>query len=90
MRKTLATVALAGFIVLLTAGFGLAESAAGVQNFPYFHLGALLIGGLVIVSLRMKYEGIYMTEAMGAFALYTVLITIFTAPVVEMIRALVG
>ncbi len=91
MKKTLSTLALAGFVVLLTAGFGMAEyAAAGAQNFPYFHLGALIIGGLVIVSLRRRFEGIYMTEAMGAFALYTVLIAIFTAPVVEMIKSLVS
>ncbi len=91
MKKTLSTLALAGFVVLLTAGFGFAESAAaGAQNFPYFHLGALIIGGLSIVSLRKKYGKIYMSEAMGAFALYTVLVALTTAPVVDAIKTIVG
>ncbi len=91
MKKTLATTVLAGFVTLLTATFGFAEyAAAGRAEFPYFHLGALIIGGLIIVSLRSKFQKLYMTEAMGAFALYTVMIALFTSPVVEAIRALVS
>lgn len=91
MKRTLATVALAGFVTLLTATFGFAEyAAAGSAGFPYFHLGALIIGGLIIVSLRTKYQKLYMTEAMGAFALYTVMISLFTSPVVEVVRSLIG
>lgn len=91
MKKTLTTIILAGFVTLLTATFAFAEyAAAGVENFPYFHLGALIIGGLTIISLRRKYQKIYMTEAMGAFALYTVMVALTTAPVVEVVRTVVG
>jgi len=31
-----------------------------------------------------------MSEAMGSFALYTILIALFTAPVVNLIKGLVG
>jgi hypothetical protein len=91
MKKTLTTLMLAGFVILLTATFSFAEYAAtGAENFPYFHLGALIVGGLSIISLRKKYHKIYMTEAMGAFALYTVLIALFTNPVVGTIKMFVG
>jgi hypothetical protein len=91
MKKTVSTLIIAVFVVLLTGTFALAEyNAAGVNNFPYFHLGALIIGGLIIISLRSKYDKLYMSEAMGAFALYTVLIALFTAPVVELIKSTVG
>ncbi len=91
MKKTLTTIILAGFVTLVTATFGYAEYAAtGADQFPYFHLGALIVGGMIIVSLRKKYPKIYMTEAMGAFALYTVMIALFTAPVVDVIKAVVG
>jgi hypothetical protein len=91
MKKTMATFILAGFMILLTASFGFAEYAAtGADNFPYFHLGALIIGGMSIISLKKRYHKIYMTEAMGAFALYTVLIAIFTNPVVDAIKTVVG
>ena len=47
MKKTLATIGLAVFISLMTATFGLAEYAvSGNQNFPFFHLGALIVGGI--------------------------------------------
>ena len=91
MKKALTTIALAGFVTLLTATFGFAEYAAtGSSSFPYFHLGALVIGGLIIISLRAKYQQLYMTEAMGAFALYTFMIALFTSPVVDAVRTLVG
>jgi hypothetical protein len=91
MKKTLSTLIVAVFVVLTTATFAVAEySASGTSNFPYFHLGALIVGGMIIISLRHKYDKLYMSEAMGAFALYTVLIALFTAPVVELIRSTVG
>jgi len=78
-------------VVLLTATFGFAEYAvAGIGNFPYFQLGALIVGGLVIVSLKQKYERMYTQEAVGAFALYTVLVALFTNPVIDTLKGLVG
>lgn len=91
MKRILSTLIVAGFVVLATATFALAENVAtGGGNFPFFHLGALIIGGLIIISLKHKYEGLYMMEAMGSFALYTVMIALFTAPVVDLIKGLVG
>lgn len=91
MKRILSTLIVAIFVILGTATFGFAEyAAAGVSNFPYFHLGALIIGGMLIISLKHKYKGIYMTEAMGSFALYTVLIALFTSPVVDLVKNLVG
>ena len=57
MKKTLGTIAAATAVVLLTATFCFAEYAAGgVGNFPYFQLGCLIIGGLILVSLKRKYN----------------------------------
>ena len=84
MKKTIGTMAVAATVVLLTAGFSFAEyAAAGLGNFPYFQLGALIVGGLIIISLKHKYEKMYASETVGAFALYTVLIALFTNPVIE-------
>lgn len=91
MKKTLASLALSVFVVLTTATFGFAEyAAAGSSNFPYFQLGALVVGGLIIISLKQKYDKIYLGEAVGSFALYTIMVSLFTAPVVNMIKAMVG
>jgi FtsH-binding integral membrane protein len=91
MKKTLGTMMVTAAVVLLTATFSFAEFAvAGGNGFPYFQLGCLIVGGLVIVSLKHKYEKMYLNEAVGAFALYTVLMALFTNPVVEMVKNLVS
>jgi uncharacterized membrane protein HdeD (DUF308 family) len=91
MKKTIGTMMVAGLVVLLTGTFALAEYAvAGVNNFPYFQLGCLIVGGLVIISMKNKYEQMYTGEVAGAFALYTVLIALFTNPVIDAIKNMVG
>lgn len=91
MKRTLATTIVTAAVILLTATFGFAEYAAtGTANFPYFQLGCLIIGGLIIVSLKRKYEKMYVGEVVGAFALYTVLMALFTNPVIEAVKTLVG
>jgi hypothetical protein len=62
----------------------------GSGSFPFFHLGCLIIGGLIIVSLKKKYTKLYLSEAIGSFALYTVLVALFTAPVVDALKTLIN
>jgi hypothetical protein len=91
MKKTLGTMAVAATVVLLTATFSFAEYAvAGVGNFPYFQLGCLIVVGLIIISLKSKFEKMYTSEMVGAFALYTVLIALFTNPVIDAVKNMVG
>ena len=50
MKKTLSTLILSAVVVLITATFSFAEyAAAGAGSCPYFHLGALIVGGMTIV-----------------------------------------
>ncbi|HAJ26406.1 MAG TPA: hypothetical protein DCG53_04045 [Syntrophus sp. (in: bacteria)] len=91
MKKTLSTIIVAVIFVLLTATFSFAEyTAGGGENFPYFHLGLVIIGGLIIFSIKQKFEKMYAGEAVGAFALYTFYVALFTAPVIEAIKAWVS
>ena len=91
MKKTLGTMMVSAAVVLLTATFSFAEyAAAGAGNFPYFQLGALIVGGMVIISLKQKFEKMYANEAVGAFALYTVLIALFTSPVIDAVKTMVS
>jgi len=91
MKKTLGTMMVAAVVVLLTATFCFAEYAAGqADNFPYFQLGCLIIGGLIVISLKRKYEKMYTTEAVGVFALYTILMALFTNPVIEAVKTIVS
>jgi len=91
MKKTLRTIAVAAAVILLTATFGFAEYAAtGAANFPFFQLGCLIVGGLILMTLKKKYEKIYVAEMVGAFALYTILMALFTNPVIEAVKNIVA
>ncbi|MGA2781776.1 MAG: hypothetical protein ABSF13_07625 [Smithella sp.] len=91
MKKTLATTVVAAAVVLLTATFSFAEyTATGVTNFPFFQLGCLILGGLIMVSLKRKYEKMYVGEVVGVFALYTLLMTLFTSPVINAVKTFVS
>jgi len=90
MKKTLGTMAVAAAVVILTATFGFAEYAAtGAANFPFFQLGCLIIGGLILMTLKRKYEKMYVAEMVGVFALYTMLMALFTNPVIEVVKTIV-
>ena len=88
--KTMSTILLSAFVVLITASFGYASYEVAPENFPFFHLGCLVIGGLIITSLKTKYDKLHLSEAVGSFALYAVLIALFTAPVINAIKSLVS
>ena len=91
MKKVMHTMVLTAFVVLATASFCYAEfSITGDSNFPFFHLGCLIVGGLIIVSLKRKYSKLYLSEAIGSFALYTLLVSIFTSPVVDALKNLIN
>jgi hypothetical protein len=91
MKKTLGTIVTAAAVILLTATFGFAEyAAAGASGFPYFQLGCLIVGGLILVSMKRKYNKMYTAEVVGAFALYTVLMALFTNPVIEVVKNIVS
>ena len=91
MKKTLGTMIIAAAVVLLTATFSFAEyAAAGTTNFPYFQLGCLIVGGLIMVSLKRKYDKIYVGEVVAIFALYTILMALFTNPVIETVKIIVS
>ena len=91
MKKTLTTTLVAAAVVLLTATFSFAEyAAAGVTNFPFFQLGCLIVGGLIMVSLKRKYEKMYISEVVGVFALYAILMALFTSPVIDAVKTIVS
>jgi FtsH-binding integral membrane protein len=91
MKKMLATTIVAVAVILLTATFSFAEYAtAGATNFPFFQLGCLIVGGLIMVSLKRKYEKMYVGEVVGIFSLYTILMALFTNPVIETVKTLVS
>jgi len=91
MKRVIQTLILSVFVVLTSTTFSFAEySATGISNFPFFQLGCLIVGGLITISLKHKYNKIYLSEAIGSFALYTILVALFTNPVVDTIKTLIS
>jgi hypothetical protein len=91
MKKTIQTIIVAMFVVMITGTFAFAAAAtSGGNSFPYFHLGCLIMGGLTIISLKYRYEKMYLSEAVGSFALYAVLVALFTAPVIEAVKGMIS
>ncbi|MBN1380434.1 MAG: hypothetical protein JXA41_02040 [Deltaproteobacteria bacterium] len=86
LEKTLSTISVTTFVIISTAAFGYAEyTSADLYKYPYFQLGCMIIGGFLIISLKNKYSRLYVSEAVGAFALYTVMISLFTTPVIDLV-----
>jgi len=91
MKKIIQTTLLTVFVVFVTASFSYAEFAVtGNDSFPFFHLGCLIVGGLIIISLKRKFNKLYLSEAIGSFALYALMVSIFTAPVVDALKNLIS
>ena len=91
MKRTIQTIITAAFVVLITSTFAFAAAVTtGGNSFPFFHLGCLIMGGLTIVSLKHRYPRLYLSEAVGSFALYAVLVAMFTAPVIEAVKIMVS
>lgn len=91
MKKTLGTAIVTAAVILLTATFSFAEyTATGATNFPFFQLGCLIVGGLILVSLKRKYDKMYVGEVVTIFALYTLLMALFTNPVIETVKNIVS
>ena len=91
MKKTLGTIIVAAAVIMIAATFSFAEyAAAGTTNFPFFQLGCLIVGGLIMVSLKRKYEKMYVGEVVGVFALYAVLMALFTNPVINAVKVIVS
>lgn len=91
IEKTLSTIAVTIFVFISTTAFGYAEyTSAGMYKYPFFQFGCLIIGGLLIISLKNKFSRLYVSEAVGAFSLYTVMISLFTTPVIDLVAWLIS
>jgi hypothetical protein len=91
MKKKISVLLAMFFMILFTSGFGFAMSTSSVPGgFPFFHLGSLIIGLLIFVSLKNRYKEFYISECACAMALYTLMISLFTTPVVDTIKTLVS
>ena len=54
-----------------------------MKYFPYVHLLALIVGGIVLLILKKKYQKMRNRELIIIFILYLILVALFTEPVMD-------
>jgi hypothetical protein len=61
-----------------------------MKMFPFAHLIALAVGGIILFTLKQKYQKIRIIELIIIFILYTILVGLFTVPAQDFVRKLIG
>jgi hypothetical protein len=61
-----------------------------MKNFPFIHLIALVVGGIILLIVKRKYQKIRIIELIIIFILYFILVALFTEPVLNLARKLIG
>lgn len=60
-----------------------------MNSFPFVHLIALVAGGMIVFMVNKKYEKITSVEIILILVLYSMLVVLFTEPVVNLIKNLI-
>jgi hypothetical protein len=61
-----------------------------MKNFPFIHLIALVVGGIILFMVKRKYQKLRIIELTIIFILYFILVALFTDPVLNLARKLIG
>jgi hypothetical protein len=61
-----------------------------MKNFPFIHLIALVVGGIILFMVKRKYKKMRVIELTIIFILYFILVALFTDPVLNLARKLIG
>ena len=61
-----------------------------MQNFPFFHLLALVLGAIILFIVKRKYKKIRIIELVIIFILYFILVALFTEPALNLARKFIG
>jgi hypothetical protein len=61
-----------------------------MKNFPFVHLIALVVGGIILLMVKRKYKKIRIIELIIMFILYFILVALFTEPVLNLVRRLIS
>ncbi len=59
-----------------------------MRNFPFVHLLVLIIGGIILVVLKKKYQKIRTSELIIIFILIFILVAIFTDTGIDLAKSL--
>jgi hypothetical protein len=61
-----------------------------MENFPFIHLMALVVGGIALFMVKRKYQKMRIIELTIIFILYFILVALFTDPVLNLARKLIS
>jgi hypothetical protein len=61
-----------------------------MKNFPFIHLIALIVGGIILLIAKRKYQKLRIIEMIGIFILYFILVALFTDQVINLARKLIS
>jgi hypothetical protein len=61
-----------------------------MKSFPFIQLIALVLGGIILYTLKRKYQQIRNNELIVIFILYFMLVALLTEPGLEFAKKLVG
>jgi hypothetical protein len=61
-----------------------------MKYFPFVHLIALVVGGIILFIAKRKYQKIRIIELIIIFILYFILVALFTEPVLNLARKLIN
>ncbi|HDQ04717.1 MAG TPA: hypothetical protein ENN23_09195 [Deltaproteobacteria bacterium] len=61
-----------------------------MENFPIIHLITLVIGAVVLFVIKKKYRDVRIIEMVMVFILYAILVALYTEPVINLTRKLIG
>lgn len=61
-----------------------------MKNFPFIHLIALVVGGIILFMIKRKYQKLRIIELIIIFILYFILVALFTDPVLNLARKLIS
>lgn len=61
-----------------------------MNNFPFLHLLALVLGAIILFIVKRKYKKIRIIELFLVFILYFILVALFTEPALNLVRKFIG
>ena len=61
-----------------------------MNNFPFIHLIALVVGGIILFMVKRKYQKIRIIELIIIFILYFILVALFTEQVKNLARKFIS
>ena len=61
-----------------------------LKLFPFLHLAALIVGGIILITVKKKYRNVRTSDLIIIFILLCLLIALFTEPAFDLAKRFVN